>query len=83
VFCDKPPLRRSALSNELAIRLSRALSSSLCAQLIDAPAERVPQKRLGPVLQLPTRHRQLNGSHDGLKVKPEGLVLLVDTIDDI
>jgi hypothetical protein len=24
-----------------------------------------------------------NGSHDGLKVKPEGLALLIDTIDDI
>jgi hypothetical protein len=41
----------------------------LCAQLIDASAERVPQKRLGPVLQLPPRHCQLNGSHDGLKAQ--------------
>jgi hypothetical protein len=56
----------------------------LCAPLIDAPAEWVPQKRLDPVLQLPARHRQLNGSHDGLKVKPEGrLALLIDTTDGI
>jgi hypothetical protein len=50
---------------------------------IGASAERVPQKRLGPELQLPPRHWQLNGSHDGLKVKPEGLALVIDDIDDI
>jgi hypothetical protein len=51
----------------------------LCAEFIDATAERVPQKRLDPVLQLPPRHWQLDGSHDGLKVQPEGLTLLIDT----
>jgi hypothetical protein len=30
-------------------------------------------------LQLPPRHCQLNGSHDGLKVQPEGLTLIIDT----
>jgi hypothetical protein len=55
----------------------------LCAETIGASAERVPQKRLGPGFQLPPRHWQLNGSHDGLKVKPEGLALLIDDIDDI
>jgi hypothetical protein len=40
----------------------------LCAELIDAPAEQVLQKRIDPVLQLAPRHWQLNDSHDGLKV---------------
>jgi hypothetical protein len=48
----------------------------LCAELIDASAKRVPQKGFDPFLQLPPRHWQLNGSHDGLKVKPEGLAPL-------
>jgi hypothetical protein len=70
--------------HELHIRKQHdARFKLLCAEIIDTSAKRVPQKRLDPVLQLPPRHWQLNGSHDGLKVQPEGILLLIDAIDDI
>jgi hypothetical protein len=68
-------LHEGVLKNLTILKQQLARFKLLCAELIDASAKRV--------LQLPPRHWQLNGSHDGLKVKPEGLALLIDDIDDI
>ena len=56
--------------------------SLLFVEFVDAPAEKIGQECLGPVLQLPPRHWQLHGCNDGLKVQPEGIALLVETTCD-
>jgi hypothetical protein len=53
----------------------KSSSCFLCAELIDAPGERIAQGRLDAVLQLAPQDWQLTCCNCGLKVRPEGQTL--------